>query len=264
MSNDTLTADALQPATPLPEVRKIGFSDLADSLRAGFDDFLNKPSHVFFLGIIYPVLGLVLARLTFGYGILPILFPLAAGFALLGPIAAIGFYEISRRREQGLDTSWWTVFQLVRSRSRTAILILSLALLAIFIAWIITAQVIYTNVFGGTTPSSIGNFIDQILYTPQGERLMIVGNAVGFLFALASFMISVISFPLLVDRDVSAPVAVVTSLKAVVKNPVVMVAWAVFITLAMIVGSLPFLLGLIFVLPILGHASWHLYRRVVV
>jgi uncharacterized membrane protein len=251
-------------ADVLPSVRKISFADLRNALAKGWDDFQHKPSHVFFLAVIYPIVGLLLGRLTFGYNILPILFPLAAGFALLGPLAALGFYEISRRRERGLDPSWWTVFGLVRSDARGAILALGALLTAIFFLWIWAAEFIFEDIFGEAPVTSFGAFLHDVFETPGGAKLIVIGNAVGLLFALLAFSISVVSFPLVLDRNVSAPVAIVTSLKAVISNPVVMLAWGLFIAVALVVGSLPFLLGLVIVLPVLGHASWHLYRKVVV
>jgi uncharacterized membrane protein len=247
----------------LPAIRKIAFSDLRHALAKGWDDFVHKPSHVLVLAVIYPIIGLFLGRLTFGYKLLPLLFPLAAGFALLGPFAALGFYEISRKREQGLDPSWFDILSLVRHHSRGAILALGVLLLVIFFGWLSTAEALFEGVFGKEPVTSVSGFIHQIFDTPGGVWLMIAGNLIGFLFALICFSISVVSFPLLLDRDVSAPVAIVTSLKAIAVNPVTMIAWAIFIALALVVGSLPLLLGLVIVLPVLGHASWHIYRKVV-
>ena len=259
------SATALNYAPPaLPAVRKISFADLNNALLEGWQDFRRKPSHVLFLSIIYPIIGLFLARLTFGYDVLPLLFPLAAGFALLGPFAGIGFYEISRRREQGLDPSWWSVFSLLRSKSRGSILALGALLMVIFFAWIGTAETIYNALFGDAPATSLSGFVHQVFETEEGKRLTIVGVGIGFLFALLTFAISVVSFPLLLDRDVSAPAAIITSVKAVLTNPVTMMAWAAIIAAALIVGSLPLFLGLAVVLPVLGHASWHIYRKVVV
>jgi uncharacterized membrane protein len=262
MTHDHVTT-TIHAHPALPGVRKITFGDLYDALVKGFDDFAHKPSHVFFLSLIYPVIGLILFRLTFGYDLLPLLFPLAAGFALLGPFAAIGFYEISRRREEGLDTSWWHALELRHAKSRGAILALGALSMVIYLIWLWSAEAIYEGIFGAPV-TSVSNFIRQVFETPEGMKLMIIGNAVGFLFAALIFSISVVSFPMLVDRDVSAPVAIVTSLRAVLRNPVQMAAWALFIALALAVASVPFLLGLVIVLPVLGHASWHLYRKVVV
>jgi uncharacterized membrane protein len=263
MVHKSSAATAYAP-TDLPAVRKISIADLRSALAMGWNDFMHKPSHVIALAVIYPLIGLILARLTFGYNILPLLFPLAAGFALLGPFAAIGFYEISRKREQGIDPSWLDVLGLVRNHTRGAILALGALLTVIFFGWIWTAQYIFEDIFGHQPVTSFSGFIYEVFETPGGIRLMITGNLVGFLFALVCFSISVISFPLLVDRDVSAPVAIVTSVRAVIANPLTMLAWAFCIAAALVVASLPFLLGLVIVLPVLGHASWHLYRKVVV
>jgi uncharacterized membrane protein len=263
MIHDPTAVDIhVQPA--LPEIRKIGFADLKDALAKGWDDFKHKPSYVFFLAGIYPIIGLFLARLSFGHDVLPLLFPLAAGFALLGPFAALAFYEISRRRELGLDTSWATAFTFAKGESRWAILALGGLMMMIFFAWILTAEYIYESLFGTARVTSLSTLLHNVFETPEGLELIIIGNAVGFLFALLSFAITVVSFPLLLDRDVGAPVAIITSVKAVIENPVVMTAWAIFVTLALILGSLPALLGLVIVVPVLGHATWHLYRKLIV
>jgi uncharacterized membrane protein len=152
----------------------------------------------------------------------------------------------------------------VSRHTKSAILILGALLMVIFFAWIMTAESIFEAIFGKQPPSSVGGFIYQVFETEGGVRLILIGNFVGFLFALLCFAISVVAFPLLLDRDVSAPAAIVTSVKAVLMNPVTMLAWAIFVVAALIAGSLPLLLGLVIVLPVLGHATWHLYRKVVV
>ena len=244
-------------------VRKIGFADLKDAIAKGIEDFMAMPTHVILLSVIYPLVGLFLARLSFGYDMMPMLFPLAAGFALIGPFAAIGLYELSRRREEGLDTSWKHAFEVARSSSADAIFALALMLVVLFVAWLAVAQALYQSLFGYGTPDSVGQFLNQIFTTREGWTLMIVGNAIGFLFAVTAFAISVVSFPLLIDHDVGAAVAIHTSIKAVLVNPIVMAAWALFIVAALVIGALPFFVGLAVVMPILGHASWHLYRKVV-
>ncbi len=246
-----------------PAVRTIGVADLIDALKRGWADFSAMPTHAVFLCVIYPIVGLVLARLLLGYDLLPLLFPLAAGFALVGPFAAVGFYELSRRREQGLDISWEDAFDVLHLPSRGAIALLGLLLLAIFLIWITVAQAIYIANFGYEPAASIPDFIQQVLTTPAGWTLIIVGNLVGFLFAVAVLTISVVSFPLLLDRDVGAVEAVLTSVRAVAANPMTMAIWGLIVAALLVIGSLPFLFGLAVVLPVLGHSTWHLYRKVV-
>jgi uncharacterized membrane protein len=246
-----------------PVVRTIGIADLRDALARGIADFSAMPTHAVFLCLIYPIVGVVLARLTLGYDLLPLLFPLAAGFALVGPFAALGFYELSRRREEGLDISWQDAFDVLRSPSRGAIALLGVLLLTIFAIWIAVAQAIYVANFGYEPAAAIGDFLRQIFATPAGWTLIIVGNLVGFLFAVAALAISVVSFPLLLDRDVGAVEAVLTSVRAVAANPMTMAIWGLIVAVALVLGSLPFFFGLAIVVPVLGHSTWHLYRKVV-
>ncbi len=246
-----------------PRVRTLKLHDLKDALARGIDDFAAMPSHAIFLCLIYPIVGLVLGRLTLGYDVLPLLYPLATGFALVGPFAAIGLYELSRQREQGRDVSWSDAFDVFRSPSFGAIMALGVLLLVVFAIWIATAQAIYVANFGYRPAASIPEFIDRVFTTPAGWRLMLIGNGVGFLFALLVLSISVVSFPLLLDRDVGASVAVLTSLRAIAANPVTMPIWGLIVAVALAIGTLPFFLGLTVVMPVLGHATWHLYRKVV-
>ncbi len=236
---------------------------MRDALEKGFDDFAHKPSHVFFLSLIYPVVGLILFRLTFGHDLLPLLYPLAAGFALLGPFAAIGFYEISRRREEHLNTSWWQVLKLRKSKSIGAILALGALSMAIYLVWLWSAEAIYESIFGMPV-RSVSGFLHQVFGTPEGLKLMLIGNAVGFVFAAVIFSISVVAFPMLVDRGRQRADGNRNLAASRADEPGQMAAWALFIAVALAVASVPFLLGLVIVLPVLGHASWHLYRKLVV
>jgi len=251
-------------ARALPRVRTIGPRDLIDALAKGFADFWAMPTHVIFLSLIYPVIGLVIAGAAFGANLLPLVYPFAAGFALVGPFAAIGLYELSRRRELGQEADWSHVFDLLQADSFRAILALGLTLLALFALWIWAAQAIYVAQFGYADPQSLDHFLREVLTTPAGHRMILIGNGVGFLFALVAFALSVVAFPLLIDRNVGATAAALTSVKAVLRNPVTMALWGLIVAAALLIGSLPFFVGLAIVVPVLGHATWHLYRKVVV
>ena len=246
-----------------PIIRKIGFADLKDAVAKGVDDFLAMPTHVIFLAIIYPLVGLFLARMTFRYDVMPLLFPLVGGFGLIGPFAAIGLYELSRQREKGVDVSWKHVFGVLQCRSLDSIAALGMVLLIVFVIWLATAQSLYQSLFGYGAPESIEQFLSDILTTSEGWILVIAGNGIGFLFAVLVLTISVVSFPLLLDRDVGAMVAMRTSVRAVLRNPLMMAVWGLFVAVALVIGSLPFFVGLAVVLPVLAHSTWHLYGKVV-
>jgi len=244
-------------------IRKIGLSDLSEALRLGWEDFKAVPSHAIMLCVIYPVLGLVLFRMVLGYSVLPLLFPLAAGFTLIGPFAALGLYELSRRRERGEEAAAWDAMHVLRAPSFGAMLELGTLLLVLFIVWIAAADAIYIATFGNAPAASIPDFATRVLTTPKGWSLIIVGCGVGFLFAVVALCVSVVSFPLMLDRHATAIDAIRTSLRAVMKNPFAMAAWGVIVAVLLVLGSLPFFVGLAVVLPVLGHATWHLYRKVV-
>ncbi len=244
-------------------IRKIGLPDLNEALRLGWEDFKAVPSHAIILCVIYPVLGLVLFRMVLGYSVLPLLFPLAAGFTLIGPFAALGLYELSRRRQRGEEAAAWDAVHVLRAPSFGAMLELGILLLVLFVTWIAAADAIYIATFGHAPAASIPDFATRILMTPEGWSLIIVGCGVGFLFAVVALCVSVVSFPLMLDRHATAIDAIRTSLRAVMKNPIPMAAWGLIVAVLLVIGSLPFFVGLAIVLPVLGHATWHLYRKVV-
>jgi uncharacterized membrane protein len=246
-----------------PIIHTIGIADLQDALNAGLADFKAMPTHLIFLCMIYPIVTLVFARVYAGYEVLPLVFPLLAGYTLIGPLAAIGMYELSRRREQGLDISRAHAFDVLQFRSIRSIAILGIMLMAVYFAWLAVAQALYVEILGGVVPESIAEFAHLVSATPAGQTLIVVGGVTGFLFAAVVFTLSVVSFPMLLDRDSGIVSAVHTSIRAVVANPAIMGIWGFFIAAALFLGSLPFFVGLAVVMPVLGHASWHLYRRVV-
>lgn len=248
----------------IPQVRHIGIGDLTASLSEGWRDFWQKPSHLAFLGLIYPLMGFVIALWYSGLNAWPLLFPLISGFALVGPLAALPIYEMSRRQEQGLDTSWSSALQVFRSPAMPSIVAVGIGLMLLFTAWLLVAQFIYESHYGPGSPPNLTTFLDQVFADPRGVSLMLWGNLVGLGFAIVALASAVITIPLLLDRDVGAAVAVQTSFRAVIANPVVMAVWGIMVAALLVIGSIPLLVGLAVVMPVLGHATWHLYRKVVV
>jgi uncharacterized membrane protein len=246
-----------------PMIRTISIGDLFDALRQGAADFWEKPSHYVMLVLIYPIVGIVLTLWMNGYHTWPLLYPLVGGFALIGPFAALGLYEISRRREEGLDTNWSHAFDVLRSPAIGSIAAVGVMLFVLFTLWLTAAQALYESLFGSSTPQTLSGLMAQVLGEPGGMTLIIVGSMLGALFALVTLCTTVIAFPLLLDRDVGAFVAIETSFRAVMANPVPMLVWGVIVGAGLFLGSLPLFVGLAIVIPIFGHATWHLYRKVV-
>jgi uncharacterized membrane protein len=244
-------------------IRKIGTADLRDALRQGMDDFAANRTDVIFLCMLYPLLGLLFSRVASGYGVVPLLFPVASGFALIGPFAAIGLNEMSRRREQGQRVSWIDAFGVLRSPAIGAILLMGLLLMAIYLVWLVAAEVVYNVTLGPEPPVSIGAFVQDVFTTPNGWAMIVLGIAIGFLFAAVVLVISAVSFPLLLDRNVGVNTAILASIKVARANPRTVAIWGLIVAVALVVGSIPLFLGLALVMPILGHATWHLYRKAI-
>lgn len=246
-----------------PRVRELTNDDIRDALRQGWEDFKAVRSDVMFLCLIYPVIGVLLVGFGFNTNLLPLVFPVAAGFALLGPLAAVGLYEVSRLREKGETVTWMAALGVMRSPNFAAVLALGAYLVAIFVVWIVVAHFIWYLTLGPEQPSSLAGFVQDVVGTTAGWSMIVIGVAVGFCFALAVLATSVVSFPLLLDRNIGVPRAVHTSYLVFRKNPRVVTNWGLTIALCLLIGSIPAFIGLVIALPVLGHATWHFYRRAV-
>ncbi|SDF08304.1 DUF2189 domain-containing protein [Limimaricola pyoseonensis] len=244
-------------------LRKIDTADLKAALRAGYEDFKAFRSDVIFLCVVYPLAGLLLMRFAFDQNLLPLLVPLIGGFALIGPLAALGLYEMSRRREAGGHPGWGAAFKVLESPSAMALFLLGLGLLAVFTVWMMAAWTIYAATLGPEPPLSLLSFLGEVLGTGAGWAMAIIGTAVGFVFAALVLVCTIISFPLLLDRHVGVRRAVRASIALARKNPGPVALWGLAVVVGLGIGVVTLFVGLIFALPILGHATWHLYRRAV-
>lgn len=257
-------AQRMPAAVRGPEVRTIDSGDVRAALSEGWRDFLAKRGDIIFIGLLYPLIGFVTAFAALGNKLIPLLFPLAAGISLLGPLVTTGFYELARRRELGLDARWRHFFDIRKSPSLEHILGVGALMVGIFLVWLAAAQMIYTSFFGPEPPASLFGFIEELFTTSHGWGMMIAGNLVGLFFATVILAISVVSLPMLVDQDTDAGTAIATSIRSVRKNPAVMARWGLIVAVMLSIASIPFFLGLAIVLPWLGYATWHLYTRLVV
>lgn len=250
--------------TPRPiAVRRITGADLNWALSEGWKDFNAKRGDILVLAVLYPVLGLLAAAIALNGQLLPVFFPLVAGLSVMGPAVAAGFYEIARRRERGIDSSWFHFFDPLRGRSRTPLVMLTGMSLVFFLAWIAAAWIIYQLTLARIGPMTLAGGFEQLFSTPEGLAMVVIGNGVGAVFAVLTVFLTIVSFPMVVDRPVDAATAVGTSVRAVSANLPTIAAWGVRVAFLLLLGSLPLFIGLAVVLPVLGYATWHLYTRLV-
>jgi uncharacterized membrane protein len=246
-----------------PVVREINVADVAEALAQGLRDFRAMPLYGLAVGSLYAVGGILIILSVTALGMSYLAYPLAAGFALIGPFVAIVFYEISRRLEDGEPVSIAAIYRVIRGRGEIGWM--AFVTLFVFVIWMYQIGWLLALLIGPNASfSSFQQFITVVLTTNEGLLFLLLGNLDGAILSLILFSITVVSFPLLLERDVDFVTAMITSVRAVVKSPVPMISWAATIVLLLVVSVLPTFLGLVFTLPILGHTTWHLYRRIVV
>ncbi len=243
-------------------VNRLEVSDLRAVLRAGWADFAARPSHLLFLGLIYPAGALLAVWATLGANLTQLVYPALSGLALTGPFAALVLYEMSRLREVGRSDTWGDALQVLSPSRLAPIVMLGAILAVVFAAWLTVAQMLFAAIMGPEA-TRMGPLVQRVFTTPEGLRLLVIGNLVGFGFALAVLATNVVAFPMLVDRKTAPFGAIATSLRVFAANPVVMSLWGLIIAVLMVAGAAALGVGLAVVLPVLGHASWHLYRRAV-
>ena len=251
------------PDTTLPAIHALDMSDLRAALAAGWSDFRAAPTQLFFLCVLYPVAALIFGRLAAGGSFFPLLYPVAFGFALVGPIAAVGLYEVRRRRERGLEAGWRPALDVLREPGITSVAILGLGLVVIFLVWVGIAQAIYALTLGTVPYDGMMSFAHRVFATQAGWAMIILGNLAGLGFAALVLATAVFSIPMALDRAVLPQEAIRISLASVARNPRTMAAWGVIVGVLLLLGSLPAFIGLAVVMPVLSHATWHLYRRAI-
>ena len=264
MATKTIVRGGAQRKAVHVQVRKITHEDLSIALRQGLDDFLTFRGDIVFAGLVYTIIGIAAVVMTTSKPLMPFFLPVVAGVGLLGPVAAVGFYELAKRREDGEPHLHGFNFLDVRKRASVDDMgIVAGLLLAIFFAWLLAAGALYALIFGWWTPESIPDFLTTVFTTARGWALIISGGVVGAVFGWLVLALSVVSMPMLVDRDMTASEAVSASWRAANANRGEMIRWGLIVTALLILGSAPLFVGLAFVLPWLGYATWHLYTRMV-
>jgi uncharacterized membrane protein len=246
-----------------PVIRRITLGDLVDALSAGLRDFQAYPAFGLFFGAIYALGGLAILGCALLWDLLYLVYPLAAGFMLIGPFVAVGLYEVSRLREIGQVPTWRAVFGAIFSQGGKEISWMAFVTVFLFIIWMYQVRLLIA-VFFGLHGLPAGSFPNILFTTPEGLAFLAVGHVIGAVLATVTFSLTVVSFPLLLDREVDFVTAMITSVRSVVSNPVPMLGWAICVVLLLFIAALPMFLGVAVMLPVLGYTTWHLYRKIVV
>jgi uncharacterized membrane protein len=249
---------------PMPQVRKISVNDVIDALAAGLSDFRKAPVYGLTIGAFFALGGLFVIFSAAALNLSYLSYPAAAGFVLIGPFAAVGLYEVSRRLESGEELSWSQILGTMWAQKSRELSWMAFVVLFIQIMWMYQVRLLLALFLGFRSFASFEEFLTEVVSTPEGLMFLAVGHVLGAVLSLILFSLTVISFPLLLEEDRDFITAMITSVRAVVTSPVPMIGWAFVVTAVLIVSIIPGFLGLIVSLPVLGHTTWHLYRKCVV
>lgn len=264
MSDQHTENIAAAAVRPDPVVRPVTVRDIAEALAQGLRDFQKAPLYGLFFGGVYAVGGNLIILCAWWLGVSYLAYPLAAGFALLGPFVAVGLYEVSRRIETGTPLSFSGVLGVIFAQGKREMGWMAFVTLFIFVIWMYQVRLLLALFLGLRSFASLQEFVFVVATTPEGHLFLLIGNLIGAALALLLFSISVVSFPLLLDRDLDFVTAMITSVRTVVASPGPMIGWALTITVLSLLAMLPAFLGLLVIMPVLGHTTWRLYRRIVV
>jgi uncharacterized membrane protein len=247
----------------MPTVRAIGTADIRACLLEGAADFARAPAIGLAVGAVFALTGMAITLALTVWQMPWMIYPFTIGFPLVGPFAAVGLYDVSRRLEAGSAPGCRTVLHVIWAQRRREVSWMALTMLFVFWIWMYQVRLLIALVLGRMSFATLEKFVDVVLTTPQGWLFLAIGHVVGAALSLALFSVTVIAIPMLLDREVDFITAMITSVRGVLASPVVMLGWGIAVTLAVLAACVPFFLGLLIVLPVLGHATWHLYRRAV-
>lgn len=262
------------PASPSPSpapsrrpdptrVNKITFNEIVDALGLGMRDFRRAPVYGLFFGGVYALGGIIVLLSASALNMSYLSYPLAVGFGLIGPFIAVGLYEVSRRLETGQRLDWPGVLGVIWEQRRRELAWMAFVVLFVQIMWMYQVRLLLALFLGFQSFASFPAFLEVVVTTPEGLMFLLIGNVIGAALSVVLFSLTVVSFPMLLDREVDFITAMITSVRSVVTSPVPMIGWALIVTVTLLISMLPFFVGLVVTLPILGHATWHLYRRLV-
>lgn len=263
------TEGSTQSGNPVPQhqaplrVNKVTADDITASLKAGFADFVERPLMSGFFGLFYALFGILFVWCLVWLGKIWMIIPAAVGFPLVAPFAAAGLYEMSRRLQKGQSFGWSEILTVMANQRRRQMGWMAFTTLFIFWVWVYQFRTVLVIVLQDSSFSDFDGFVNTVFFTPEGWTFLAIGTCVGAFLSIVLFSVTVVAMPMLLERDTDFVTAMITSVRVVTENPVIMLTWAAIISVTMLLSMVPAFLGLIFTLPILGHTTWHLYQRAV-